>query len=317
MIPFAETQPVQGASIVMAGAARCYAAHMNDEISLTGGAVNQVTRKGNVVYRSGGPWVPTIHTLLRHLHEVGFDLAPQPLGETDDGREMISFLPGEPMPREDWRAEMFTDTALVEAGTMLRRLHEATVGLTFPPGTMWRSGPAGKQVGQVVRHGDLGPWNALWAGDRITGLIDWDFAQPGDPLTDLAQMALYFVPLRGEDHAAACGFTSTSDLPRRLDVICSAYGEFTPAAIVREIERLQLASIQEIEERAAEGRYPWTMFRDNGEIERTALEVAWLRHSFPAAFRGLPGARNTGSSVIGSPQMPDGQVAQGVHPHAR
>jgi thiamine kinase-like enzyme len=112
---------------------------------------------------------------------------------------MISFLPGESMMRP-WKPVMFTDDALVQAATMLRELHDATRGLVLPPETEWRGGKAGKSTGQVIRHGDLGPWNTLWEGDRLTGLIDWDFAEPGLPLTDLAQLALYFVPLRGEDH---------------------------------------------------------------------------------------------------------------------
>ena len=239
-----------------------------------------------MVYRSGGPWVPAVQDLLRILREAGFGLAPEPLGIAADGREMISFLPGEVMLRENWRSPMFGDTVLEEAGAMLRDLHAATVDLSWPPETVWRTGPAGKVPGQVIRHGDLGPWNVLWEGDRITGLIDWDFAVPGEPLTDLAQMALYFVPLRGEANALACGFDSTADLPRRLQVLCAAYGAFTPPVVVREIERLQLASIREIEHHANEGRYPWTMFRENGEIDRTVAEVDWLRRTFPAAFPG-------------------------------
>lgn len=260
---------------------------MTDEILLTGGVVNRVTRRGNVVYRSGGPWVTAVQSLLGDLRGAGFTLAPDPLGVAADGREMISFLPGEVMLRP-WQLVMFGDTVLEAAGAMLRDLHAATVDLVYPDTTVWRSGPAGKQPGEVIRHGDLGPWNVLWEGDRITGLIDWDFAEPGSALTDVAQMALYFVPLRGEDHAHDCGFTSTVDLPRRLDVLCRAYGSFTPAAIVREIDRLQVASMQEIEERADEGRYPWTMFRENGEIERTAAEVNWLRQTFPVTFPVTP-----------------------------
>jgi hypothetical protein len=269
---------------------------MNDEILLTGGAVNRVTRRGNVVYRSGGPWVPAVQNLLRDLRTAGFGLAPEPLGVAEDSREMISFLPGEVMPRENWRPAMFGDTVLEKAGAMLRDLHATTRDLSYPPETIWRSGPAAKVPGQVIRHGDLTPWNVLFEGDRISGLIDWDFAEPGEPLTDLAQMALYFVPLRGEIHARACGFESTADLPRRLHVLCAAYGSFSPSEVVAEIERLQLASMREIEERADEGRYPWTMFRENGEIERTITEVAWLRCTFRAAFPG----RNADSSLAAS-----------------
>ncbi len=260
---------------------------MNDEILLTGGAVNRVTRRGEVVYRSGGPWVPAVHALLEHLNKAGFGLAPQPLGVAPDGREMITFLPGEVMLRP-WRDCMFTDAALEAAGHLLRRLHAATEDLVFPPDTVWRSRVSGKQPGQIIRHGDLGPWNTLWEGTTITGLIDWDFAEPGERLTDIAQMALYFVPLRGDAHAAECGFTSITDLPHRLGVLCAAYGHYTPLDVVREIERLQLASVGEIEQRAAEGRYPWTMFRDNGEIDRTLAEVVWLRNMFPTAFPATP-----------------------------
>lgn len=257
---------------------------MNDEEVLSGGAVNQVSRRGNVVYRSGGVWVPTIHAVLAHLREAGMSLVPEPLGVADDGREMISLLPGRSMQRESWEPVMFTHHALHQAAAIVRQLHDTTADLTFPEGTPWRSGESAKTREQIVRHGDLGPWNFLWEGSQITGLIDWDFAEPGDRLTDVAQLALYFVPLRGEAHARECGFSSVADLPARLETICATYGQFTVAEVLGEIERLQLSAMREIEERASQGRYPWTMFRDNGEIERTAEEVAWLRRTFPDIF---------------------------------
>ncbi|WP_446750665.1 phosphotransferase [Streptomyces sp. WZ-12] len=48
----------------------------------------------------------------------------------------------------------------------------------------------------IIRHGDLGPWNSTWSGDRLSGFIDWDFAAPGHALDDLTQLAWYTVPLR-------------------------------------------------------------------------------------------------------------------------
>jgi aminoglycoside phosphotransferase (APT) family kinase protein len=164
---------------------------------------------------------------------------------------------------------------------MLRQLHEATRDLALPPGTEWRSGTVGKEPGQVIRHGDLGPWNTLWHGDTLTGLIDWDFAEPGAAITDLAQMALYWAPLRGEAHWRECGFPERPDFRRRLDALCAAYGDVELGAVVREVKRLQQASMTEIAERAAEGRYPWTMFQDNGEIAKTQAEIDWLQVTFP------------------------------------
>lgn len=252
---------------------------MSIEELLTGGAINQVTRKGDVVYRSGGPWVPAIHAVLDHLDTAGCTYSPTALGVDESGREMISFLPGTPMPRP-WRAVMFGDDALVQAATMLRELHAATIELDLPEDTIWRTGPARKRPGMVIRHGDLGPWNTLWHDETLTGLIDWDFAEPGEALDDLAQMALYFVPLRGEQHWQECGFPKRPDFAARLAVLCTAYGSFVEAAVLAAVERLQETEVRRMTEFAAQGLYPWTMFRDNGEIERTRQEIAWLRDEF-------------------------------------
>ena len=254
------------------------------EEPLTGGAINTVTRRGDIVYRTGGPWSPTINAVLDHLADRGFTFAPKALGVDDRGREMISFLPGESMMRP-WRDVMFTDQALIQAAAMLGELHAATVDLVLPPETIWRGGLAAKPLGQVIRHGDLGPWNTLWQGDRLTGLIDWDFAEPGLAITDLAQLALYSVPLRGEEHWRECGFLERPDFAHRLAVICETYGSFTLDEVALEVVRLQEAAMAEIAERAAEGRYPWTMFRDNGEIEKTRIEVDWLQATFPHFVR--------------------------------
>ncbi len=255
------------------------------EVPLTGGVINTVTRRGNVVYRTGGPWVPAVHAVLDHLARRGFTFAPTALGVDEQGREMIGFLPGESMMRP-WRPVMFTDDALIQAAAMLNEFHAATIGLVLPPDTIWRGGAAEKPLGQVIRHGDLGPWNTLWQGDALTGLIDWDFAEPGLAITDLAQLALYFVPLRGDDHWRECGFSKQPDFAHRLAVICDTYGSFTPDEVALEVGRLQESAMGEIAERAAEGRYPWTMFRDNGEIEKTRLEVEWLQATFPHLCRG-------------------------------
>jgi hypothetical protein len=250
------------------------------EQPLTGGAINAVTRRGNIVYRTGGPWVPAIHAVLDYLDARGFPYAPKALGVDEQGRELISYLPGSSMMRP-WQPVMFTDQALVQATRMLRELHAATLDLVLPPETDWRSGPAAKPAGQVIRHGDLGPWNTLWQGDRLTGLIDWDFAEPGMAITDLVQLALYFVPLRGEEHWRACGFPGPPDFRHRLAVICDTYGGIEPHEVVAEIVRLQETAMEEITTRAAEGRYPWTMFLENGEVARTQAEVAWLHSTLP------------------------------------
>jgi hypothetical protein len=36
-----------------------------------------------------------VHALLRHLEDVGFDDAPRALGFDNQGREMLTYLPGD------------------------------------------------------------------------------------------------------------------------------------------------------------------------------------------------------------------------------
>lgn len=76
----------------------------------------------------------------------------------------------------------------------------------------------------VIRHGDLGPWNSIWDGDRLAGFIDWDFAAPGHALDDVARLAWYAVPLRPGEQLG---------VRRRLDTLCAAYG-VDPAEMLSE-----------------------------------------------------------------------------------
>lgn len=71
------------------------------------GAVGAV-RVGSTVRKIAGPWTPTIHALLSHLRGHGFHLAPEPLGIDDRGREILSWLDGEPANRP-WPPVLRTD----------------------------------------------------------------------------------------------------------------------------------------------------------------------------------------------------------------
>jgi hypothetical protein len=83
-------------------------------------------RVANTVRRTAGPWTPTIHRLLRHLHASGVAWVPRPLGMTDEpqAREVLTFVPGtvpqDPMPPWVW-----TDAVLIDAAARLSALHGA------------------------------------------------------------------------------------------------------------------------------------------------------------------------------------------------
>ena len=42
----------------------------------------------------------------------------------------------------------------------------------------------------AIIHGDAGPGNFLFQGDRVTALVDWEFAHIGDPMEDLAWLSM-------------------------------------------------------------------------------------------------------------------------------
>lgn len=88
----------------------------------TGGAV----RIGDTVRRTAGLWTPSVHALLDHLHDVGVDRAPRAFGFDDEGREILSYLPGETVgSSRPWPEWVHSDDALLQVAEWLRDYHHA------------------------------------------------------------------------------------------------------------------------------------------------------------------------------------------------
>ena len=180
---------------------------------LTGGNSTAVTRRGDRVLRNAGPWTETVHNLLDHIRERGIDWAPEAHG-IDGSREILDFLPGDvpnyPMPEYVWSTE-----TLDTAAWLLRNLHDATVD--FPrTGATWRQ-PV-REPSEVICHNDFAPYNFVFEGGRITGVIDWDMASPGSRAWDLAYLAYRLVPLSSESGVPEL------DTDERLDRLLEQYG---------------------------------------------------------------------------------------------
>jgi hypothetical protein len=112
------------------------------EQRLPGGRSFGAVRADDEVRRPAQPWTATVHSVLRHLENVGLDGAPRARGFDEQGRERLTFLPGQTLgettPWPDW---VRSDDALRQVGAWLRRLHDATA--TFRPETPYGS-PAGR-----------------------------------------------------------------------------------------------------------------------------------------------------------------------------
>jgi 8-oxo-dGTP pyrophosphatase MutT (NUDIX family) len=181
---------------------------------------------GRRVVRDAAPWTPTVHAWLDHLHAVGVDAVPRPLGVDRYGREAVSYVPGEVTRAGTWPAALRTDDGMAAVGALLRRLERAADGFRPPPDAVWRTGPAARPPaldGRVVAHGDVGHGNLVWRADGSPALIDWEFAHPAAPGFDVSAAAAWLVPLTPFDHEAR-GFDGRLDRRARLRALAAGAG---------------------------------------------------------------------------------------------
>jgi Ser/Thr protein kinase RdoA (MazF antagonist) len=228
------------------------------EIPLSGGNTSDgVVRVGDTVRRPAGPWTPAVHALLAHLHAAGFDGAPRPLGYDDQGREVLSFVPG-PVAWPDHFARLEGDAPLRRAARLIREFHDAVTSFVPPRDARWRQlMPSGGA--EIIAHGDLAPWN-LVLGEPRWAFIDWDTAGPGTRLWDLAYAVHGFAPLSADPAF------QRADAGRRLRLIAGAYGlsEAQRREIVPLLARRTQAMADFLAAQAARGAQPWTRLWQEG-----------------------------------------------------
>jgi hypothetical protein len=191
-----------------------------DEQELTGGNTTGVVRIGDTAHREAGPWTPTVQRLLAHVRAAGMAEVPEPLGLDDQGREIVSYLPGD-VPGWPAPAWLWSGDVLVEAGRLLRCFHDATAG--FPRSdAVWRL-PA-TEPAEVICHNDAAPYNMVFRDGRLVGLFDLDTASPGPRVRDLAYLAYRLAPFSSDAFAGVAYDVGHVDPMARLDTLAEAYG---------------------------------------------------------------------------------------------
>ncbi|HEY3902933.1 MAG TPA: aminoglycoside phosphotransferase family protein [Streptosporangiaceae bacterium] len=250
---------------------------MSDQLLPPGRMTSGIIRRADRIWRPAGPWTPAVHEYLRHLEAAGFGGAPRVLG-IDGDFEVLTYLEGEVAADPHWqpghehRLPGYAETteSLRASAVLLRQLHEAAAGF-MPEVHSYRYHPHPPLPGEIICHGDVGPWNTVYRDGLPVAFIDFDGAGPAQPLADLASAAWAFVPLA----------PWATDLAGRLADFVTAYGLADPAVILPELARCRLSSPAMIEQIAPD--VPGMA----DKLEHTASELRWIESVLPELGRAL------------------------------
>ena len=244
------------------------------EVPLHGGDVTTIVRVGDTVRRETGPWSPAVHSLLEHFERVGFDGAPRFLGIDEQGREILTFVEGEPAHAPVPAG----DDVLWELGRLLRRMHEAQAGFVPPAEAQWQRFPGDETSGEVICHDDLFWPNIVFRDGLPAVLIDWDLAKPAPRFVDVARASSYWAPLIHDSFATEWGLP-LDRRGERMRLLCDAYGleDDERAGLLHEVVRRRQFGYEAHRIWGGVERRPgWREMWDAGSAKQFAANMAWL-----------------------------------------
>jgi phosphotransferase family enzyme len=254
------------------------------EIPLAGGTNNRglVVRRGDTVRRPLRPTSTAVHALLTHLEEVGFDGAPRLLGIDDQGREVLTFVPGEAVtpPYPDWA---LTDDALRSVAVLLRRYHEAVADFR-PSGYDWSAVAPPEYDEGLACHNDVNLDNVIFRDGRAAALIDFDWANPGSAVWDVAGAIRLWAPLRPDRYIDDSRRGASLD---RLRTFVTAYGvELAPERLVEAVRLHHDRMYQLIADGAGAGNQGFAAYWEQSE-QRALATAAWYVEEHDTLVRAL------------------------------
>jgi hypothetical protein len=239
----------------------------NEEVPLAGGKLHRVVRVGDTVRRPAGAWTPTVHRLLSHVRERGFLLAPEPLGFDEQGREVLSYVPGDTtgwsMPWPPWVRD---ESLLDQVGRAAASYHRAVRDFRPAGPVDWFHGTAALAPDEIVCHHDLAPYNAVVDGGQLQAIIDWDLMGPGTVRSELAFIAWQWVPLHDPVVTAMFGWAEPPDRGRRLRILLDAYGLDARAGFVGDVRQRIRLNRDTIIRRAAQGDQAYARLEEEGHV---------------------------------------------------
>ena len=257
-----------------------------EEVTLKSDRDREVVRVGDTVRRSQYPWSQSVHRVLEGLEAVGFPYSPRFLGIDDQGREVLSWIEGicggdgyvEGVVRGAtvW-AMVTTGAGLNRYARLLHEYHDAVSGLTVPDDVRWATREGQPGPGELICHLDLGPWNVVWADNgEPVGIIDWDYAEPADPLRDVAFALEWAVPFCSDEECLQWRrFEQPPDRRERIATFASAYGLSDTVGLVDVVLAGQQAFYDREVLLAARGVQPAAQDAANGYLDVVRSRIQW------------------------------------------
>lgn len=250
-----------------------------DEVTaLQDSAHRRIIRIGNTVHRPAHPWSDSVHELLSYVAHVGFQEAPRYLGQDENGREVLSYLPGD-AGADSW-SRVVPEDGLVAMAKLLRRYHDLVAGYHPVAAAGWAMHPGPVGSGEIVCHGDFGPWNLVWQGTEPVGVLDWDYAWPQPPAFDLCYALEHVVPFR-DDHDCLrwLRHTEPPNRRRRLEIFAGAYGWPASPGFVDQLVEGVITQQRMVREReaglAAAGLEPQRTWVAHGDLAVLDARIRW------------------------------------------
>jgi hypothetical protein len=232
-----------------------------------------------IVSRPAYPWTSTIHSLLRFLPTNGFDRVPVPIG-IEGGRETVTMIHGD-SGADGWRYVVPED-GLRSFARFLRAYHDATRDFRPSEPCRWAFRDGSPGPGEVVCHGDFGPWNVVWREERPVGLLDFDFAEPGDPMLDVVYALDYVAPFCDDEEATRWrAYGRAPDRRERIATFLDAYGAPDLTGVVDSViarRELDIEHVRSLAERDIDPQRTWA---EDGMLDELAERFRWLREHRP------------------------------------
>jgi len=250
---------------------------MEEEI-LKGNNKHPVAKIGNKVHRPTEFWSPAVHNLLNYLQSVNFPYSPRYFGFDDKGREILSYVEGE-SGKDGWR-HITTDEGLKEYARLLRKYHDAIADYKPLSDLEWANGAKGLKPGQIICHGDFGPWNLVWQNGKPVGIVDWDLAHPNTPEYDILYALEYSAPFRDNETAIKWHhFNSVPVRNRRIKIFLEEYGAPTIDNVAVKVAGVQREVNEFAKSLARRGIQPQADWLANGELDKADEQIKWTEQN--------------------------------------